>query len=158
MVENLDDLKRACKASVVRSELKQIEVGDSVWITGRAAYSPEGTIALQQRGGHELVVAESAVLEVEQREGLFMVRIGVGTNVLVKMERVLKVTKEICSCKTGEPPASNQSQTIGERANDTGYPLVCDYYWLCFYEWPLDRWICRAVIRCGYVGPNPWPT
>lgn len=125
---SLEKLK-AASASEERSMREQIAEGEHVWLAGPPRSSEEGTVAVGSASGFVSVVSEDDVLEVLEDEDQFYVRISSDTNVLVRLEQVLKARPSPkCPCCSGEAAsmrASSGSGSLGERAPVPIPPLYC---------------------------------
>jgi hypothetical protein len=129
----LEQLAQACAgADGGQSDLDAIQKGRSVLIKGHAVAAQAGTFALATETGIQIIVNRDDVLSVERDAKQFIVELKAGTEVIARLEQVIKADAS-CECYgSASAPASiariaNQGTTDSDGCN-----------------WEL-RFICRVI-------------
>ena len=94
-------MKNACQGEPPPSEVESIKRGETTWFNGRPAHAPEGTIALALSEDARIIINDGDVLAVEKEEGQYRVEVSADAHVLLRIDKLLKATVQLASCRCG---------------------------------------------------------
>jgi hypothetical protein len=153
MNQHLDELKRACKAAVKRSDSQRIDQGESTWFFGRPAPADAGFIAISQDEYIRTIIREEDVQEVSKEGDIYFVKVSTDANVLVRYESVTKAKPVECGCGGSDEKEFGQTGAIAQQGpwgptGPFGEPIFgyCRLHIRCI--WWGARQICYWWIFC----------
>lgn len=141
-------LADACAQKKSVSQLERIANGESVWFHGCPVIADPGTFALDTGSGRIVIIDRKDVRSVEQMDEMFLVEVPAGTNVIARLESVVSVDPETCSCAGEEisrPGADKIALQVGQ--DDATH----DPFNVLEYCWNVQRW----VRVCDWVKVSP---
>ncbi len=155
-------LSDACAREKSASQLERIALGESVWFRGCPVIAEPGTFALDTGAGRIVVINRKDVRSVEQQDDLFMVEVPAGTNVIARLESVVRVQAESCNCAEEDKPRPGADKTVlrvgqGDATHDPFNVLE--------YCWNVQRWVtvcewvnvgCRVLRVCTLEVRTVW--
>ena len=103
------------------------------------------------------------VRSVEQQDGIFMVEVPAGTNVIARLESVVRVQAESCDCAEEDKPRPDADKTallVGQ-GDATHDPFnVLEYCWKVQRWVTVCRWVkvspCRVLRVCTLEVQTVW--
>jgi hypothetical protein len=119
-ISHLAELKSACKKSISKSEEEKIDIGETIWFSGKPVRSPKGTIALDIGINQTIIINEKNILNVIKEDNFFYVEIASNSNYLYKIEIISNnSTHSECTCDKGisgsvSKQASNNPTTTAD--------------------------------------------
>jgi hypothetical protein len=131
-----DELVQACKAAPPAGDGEKIAAGRTMWFEGKAAPAEAGTLALDTPAGTRIIVREKDARTVETSDRGYLIEVAEGTDMLVRVEKVVKAEATSCGCDEG--------QLSQERMNPTSIWIKA-----CTTE---VRYVCRFVTDARGVG------
>jgi hypothetical protein len=141
---DFEQLKTECGKFSAVSEQKLLDVGETIWLTGRAAASGPGTVALNVGSGQSVVIREQDVLEVEKHGSRFYAKVKRGVDVLYRLEQVVQANPDKCTCRgdtagggsAGSGVIKRKSDGSGVNNNEDDLPQSMD----CRVEYVITFW------------------
>jgi hypothetical protein len=160
----LQELKTACGKSDKSTDREIIEIGETILLAGRAAPASEATIALEVGNGRTVVIKEEDVVDVEKEGSDYLVRVKMGTDVLVRFEQVSQLSPTAAACACSDVPSDRPHSEVPKRSGGphslsrTGFfegmrgEPVCWIRWDCRWISKPPYVICVPIVEC----PRPY--
>jgi hypothetical protein len=136
-------LSDACAGTKEVSQKDRIAQGETLWFHGSPVAAEPGTFALDTGGDRIVVINRKDVRSVEQSDDGFLVEVPVGTNVIARMESVVKVEAGTCDCgeKHARPDADKLALQVGH-GDSTRDPFnVLEYCWYVYRWVTVCKWV-----------------
>jgi hypothetical protein len=153
MTENyLEELKATCQKAVTLSDKKTLEIGETIWLAGRAGASTKDTVALEIGNGQRIVIEEKDIIEVQKDAERYLVRVKSGTEVLCRFEGVSQVRPTASKCHCDDAKGETQPSVVARRIIISPWDAAgCTIKWICV-DW-VDkqgyvRRICIPILEC----------
>ena len=148
---DLQDLKNSCATGNLKSELQQLQEGETAWLVGRPVPSAEGIIGLAVSKTVTLVLQQKDVLDAVKQGEVYLVKTRIDANVLFRQEILIKADPArgpSCGCGTGGADADDGSAARRPLPPDVlRVPEIPDF----FFDWDHPGQCfsdCRLELRC----------
>lgn len=144
--ESVKNFARECARLSASTAAAAIERGPDLWLLGAPAAAEEGLVGIATTATQAVYVREQDVMDVEDFEGRFLLRVRSDATALVREEQVIKLSPT-SDRGTGQGPVAASAREAANTGGGTG-PIIIDCTPVCSFEV-----VCRPVrhVKSGAV-------
>jgi hypothetical protein len=140
--DSVKNFAKECARLSTSTAAATIETGPDLWLLGAPAAAEKGLIGIATTSTQAVYVREQDVIDVQEFDGRFLLRVRSDATALVREEQVIKLSPTSdCGCGQGQIAASARGAT--NTGGGSG-PIIIDCTPVCSFEV-----VCRSVMHPG---------